>query len=122
MCKCNCIIDAIISLALGIVIGLVYSTGVITNIAIALWIILGLAILTLILSLLNRKCLCKNRKCIALSSIGAIVLPIIALSITLGTSLVYSIIIGVFGFFASFVILSLYRLIMCLADEACKCN
>ncbi len=122
MCKCNCIIDTIISLALGIVIGLIYSTGIITGITTVLWIVLGIAILTLILSLLNRKCLCKNGKCIAISTVGAIVLSTIALSVTLATSLVYAILIGIFGFFATFVILSLYRLINCFEEESCKCQ
>lgn len=121
MCKCNCIIDVIISLALGIVIGLVYSTGVITGIIPVLWIILGIAILTIILSLLNRKCLCKNGRCIAIATVGAIILSIIGLSITLATSLVYAIIIGLFGFFEVWVLLSLYRLIVCFAEESCKC-
>lgn len=123
MCKCNyCFVDAIISLVLGIVIGLIYSTGIITNIETILCIVLGLSILTILLSLLNRKCLCKNGKCIAISGIGAIVCSIIALSITLATSLIYAIIIGIFGFFATFVILSLYRLIICITQVSCECN
>ena len=105
MCKCNCLIDAVISLALGIVIGLIYSTGILTGITTVIWIILGIAILTLILSLVNRKCLCQNGECIAISAIGAIVFSIIALSITLATSIVYAIIIGILGFFASLFLL-----------------
>ena len=95
--------------------------GVITGIIPVLWIILGIAILTIILSLLNRKCLCKNGRCIAIATVGAIILSIIGLSITLATSLVYAIIIGLFGFFAVWVLLSLYRLIVCFAEESCKC-
>ena len=121
MCKCNCIIDAIISLAVGIVIGLIYSTGIITGITTAIWIIFGITILTLIISLINKKCTCINGSCTAIATIGSIILSIIALSITLGTSLIYAIIIGVLGFFASFVIISLYRIITCITKESCKC-
>lgn len=121
MYKCNCLIDAIISLALGIIIGLIYSTGIITAITTGIWIILGIAILTLILSLVNRKCLCQNGECIAVATIGTIALSIVTLSITLLPTLVYSIIIGILGFFAVFVLTSLYRLIRCLAKDSCKC-
>lgn len=121
MCKCNCLIDAVISIALGIIIGLIYSTGILTGIITIIWIVFGISILTLILSLTNKKCLCKNGKCIAIATIGAIVFSIIALAITLQTTLAYAIIIGIFGFFASFVLTSLFRLINCIAEESCKC-
>ena len=121
MLKCNCLIDVIISIAIGIVVGLIYSTGILTGITTAIWIILGITILTIVLSIFNKKCLCKNGKCIAIAVIGTIVLCIRILSLTLQTSLAYAIIIGIFGVFVSLMISSLYKIITCIAKESCKC-
>lgn len=120
---CGCLIAFITSVVLGIIIGALYFTAVISAITTALWISLGIAgvalvLFTLILLFARREaetCIISNGPCLVTGIIGTIVSLLIAFTVTLATGTVVSaVIVGFVAFFVFLTILSLLQLLLCL--------
>lgn len=128
MCNrdCDCVLGVIISLFLGVIIGVLFYFSLIPTITTALWIAFGLAALALVLivgiSIFGTpKCVCGNGKCLLAGIIGTLVTATISLSLTLtATSVIYAIIVGLTGFFFSLLLISFIYLISCLIEAHCN--
>ncbi len=128
MCNrdCDCVLGVIISLFLGVIIGVLFYFSLIPTITPALWIAFGLAALALVLivgiSLFGTpKCVCRNGKCLLAGIIGTLITTTISLAVTLtATSVIYAIIVGLTGFFFSLLIISFASLINCLVEAQCS--
>ncbi len=121
-----CCIGIFISLIVGIIIGVLFAFHVFTSLITAVWILLGIAVLTLIfvelalifgaLSFTNplNECLRRGIRCLLIGIIGTIIIAIILLSITLTISIPVIILVGLLAFFFTLMIISLIALIRCI--------
>lgn len=129
--RCECFIPAIIGIILGIVVGYLVFNFVIPGLVIAIWIALGISIVSLLLVFLTaiqaqgreEWCVCKYGGCIVIGAIFTIIATIIALSITIVTGiLATAILIGLGTLFLVFTIFSVAEFLLCLVKTNCKCR
>ena len=130
MCKktCECLFLAILSILLGVGIGVLYFNAFLTGIAAAISVAILLAFVALIvLAILaksgkDKECVCKVGKCVLGGSIVTIILGVVASAITLATaSIIFAILIGLGGAAFFFTLFTLIALIDC-AIECDKCD
>lgn len=127
-CVCgSCSLSGIIwSIIGGIAAGVLFYLGYITAIAVGIWIAFGIAAFSLIfilsssfLSSCNEACarfahcLRKNLKCMLIGIIGTIIFSIVALSISLTTTAVPTIIVGLLVLFFILLLSSLVSFLKC---------
>lgn len=130
---CCCLVGVIISVVIGIAVGLLFAFGFIPNIVTSVWIAFGLSVFTLIVLITAmlvaaccesdalKKCLRKNVLCLLVGIIGTLVTALVALSITLITSsIIVAIIMGLGAFFASLMLIALISFILCVVGNLCS--
>ena len=123
-----CAISIIIAIIVGVIAGILYTAGIIADIAILTGIFLIIAGISLIIqtkvltanSLTERyneleKCIRTNSLCLLVSTIGTIILGTILLSVTIVTTAILSILlVGFTVFFAIWMLLLIASLLYCL--------
>ncbi len=132
MC-CNrdygCVLATVISIFLGVIIGVLFFFALIPTIIPAIWIAFGLSILTLIglvtLSSADiergNQCMCIYGKCLLAGIFGSLITSIIALVITLTVGAVFgAIVIAIWGFFFTLLLIALIMLVKCLIEANCR--
>jgi len=133
MCKndCGCLISLVISSILGAIVGFIAFTTGIIGITTVIWIAFGLAvgalvllaILSVVTSGKEQRCICNNGTCLAIGAIGTIIAAIIALAITITTGVIATaVLIGLGVLFLGLTLFGLLSLILCLVDAACMCR
>ncbi|MDP4152044.1 MAG: hypothetical protein Q8865_01195 [Bacillota bacterium] len=136
MCKkSNCLLTAIFSIVVGIVIAALFAYNRIPHISVSCLIALALAAITLIiLSVLSSaagrsaalaKCVCFQGRCLLLSTIGTIVSTLIALSISLNHAHFLAAVLIFFVFtFLTMMLTTLTALLHCAIGRLChiKCD
>ena len=132
MC-CNrdygCVLATVISIFLGVIIGVLFFFELIPTIIPAIWISFGISVLSLvgvvILSSADidrcNQCLCMYGNCLLAGIFGTLILSIISLAITLTAGAVLSaLIIAVLVFFLSLLIITLLIAIKCIIEVNCR--
>ncbi len=121
-----CCIGVLLSLIAGIIAGVLFAFHVFTFLPVGVWIVLGIAVLTLIfvelalifgaLSFTNplNECLRRGIRCLLIGIFGTIILAIILLSILLTISTPVIILVGLLAFFFVLMVISLIALIRCI--------
>lgn len=124
----------VLSAIIGIIAGVVFNLGILTNVlaVIPYFAVIAAVILAIIIILLllpsNRKkalskCLCQYSGIIVVTSILTIALVLIVLSITLAaTSTLSAVLIGLLFALISAVLLSFLFFIYCIINKKCGCN
>lgn len=137
-CKCctpnACCIAILLSIVVGVVVGLLFAFTSIPFIVTAVWIALGLSGLALIivvvalfLSALSpdnaiASCLCKHMICLLVGIIGTLILAIILLAAPISPAVLTNIILVAIGaVFLSILIISLTSFLWCISRKVC-CN
>lgn len=125
----SCAAIAIVSILVGVALGITAFSVAIPNIINALWIAFGIGsfgvIFTTFLSLFSREkeCLCENGICLIIFSIGTVIASTIALALTIVTASVpIAILLGVGTFFLVGAILSILKILLCLVEASCRCK
>lgn len=133
MCECRCgrcILPLIIGIIFGIITAVLVNNGVIINFLPITWATFGIGLLAIVLLILIAlfseddvdECVCDNGKCLAIGSIGTVLLAVIILAVFTVTAETASVVLfGILGFFFIFTLTSLLQLILCLVDNDC-CN
>ena len=103
---------------------LLFFFGVITNLTIALWVVFGVGIFTLVSTFaaalltpvwISRKCFCKNKNALLTGGIGLVVTTVIALSSAIGAfSILSAILIGLVTFFLLLSVAAIICFIICI--------
>ena len=132
MC-CNrdngCLLATVVSIFLGVIIGVLFFFEFIPAILVGTWIAFGVAVLSLIgitaIAVAENKkgerCMCEYGGCLLAGIIGTIVSTLIALAVGLTAGVVLSaIIVAVLGFFFSLLIITVVLFIRCLIDANCR--
>ena len=128
---CGCIVSLLVGTVLGIIVGYISYSTLISGIVTALWIGFGIGIGTLILLTLlalwvngkQERCICANGTCLALSAIGTIITTIIGLAITIVTgSVLVSALIGLVTLFLTATLMNIFKLLICLINSNCGCR
>ena len=128
---CGCIVSLLGGTVLGIIVGYISYSTLISGIVTALWIGFGIGIGTLILLTLlalwvngkQERCICANGTCLALSAIGTIITTIIGLAITIVTgSVLVSALIGLATLFLTATLINILKLLICLINSKCGCR
>ena len=126
-----CCIGVIISLLVGVIVGVLYAFGLFTPLGAALWIVLGFAVLALLfveaavifgaISCKNpiSDCLCRGLCCLLTGIIGTILLVIILNSIAIAVTTAVIILVGILAFFFTLTLISLIALIRCIVRDMC---
>lgn len=121
-----CCIGIFISLLVGIIVGVLFAFNVFASLETGVWIVLAIAVLTLIfvelalifgaISFTNplNECLRRGIRCLLIGIFGTIILAIILLSIGIIICLPVIIIVGLLAFFFTLMIISLIALIRCI--------
>lgn len=133
MCNrdCGCLLAAVISAFVGIIIGVLFYFDFIPAITTTVWIAFGIAIFALIALISiaafgNQKvarCICRYGNCLLTGIIGTIIMAIATLAITLTTgNTLTAILIALGGFFTALLIIALICLVDCLIDANCRCR
>lgn len=129
MCRNNtCLATIAISLVIGILAGIVFFGALLPGIVTI--IIIGLLLATVsifaILLIKGRKeelCLCEYGTCLVIGIFGTIVTGIIALSLVLLTgSILFAVLIGLFGVFLVLTLLNLALILLCVVRTNCSCG
>jgi len=128
---CSCL-GVGISILVGAVVGVLFAFGLIPFITTIVWVVFGLAVLTLIFLVAGiflsatgccksealQKCTIRNTPCLLAGIIGTIISAIIALSIVLTPALIVVIVfIAILGFFFSLMIIGLIAYLSCITCE-----
>ena len=125
-----CIIGVLLSLIIGVIIGILFYLGYIPNITTAVWIAFGLAAFSLIIliaaaflavytnSKYLSRCLKHNIICLIAGIWGTLISALAALSIVLNTNYVsVAILVGISAFFTSLSLIALMIFVLCVIDN-----
>ena len=129
-----CIIEVIISIIAGVLVGVLFSNSVITALtgfvavalivsAIGLAILLGSLAISSVSGACNefKKCICKNGTCLLVASLGGLIAGTVAVILNIAVvSIATTLAIAFTTFFFVWVILSIFSLILCLIKETCR--
>ena len=128
---CGCL-GVVISAIFGIIAGVLFAFGFIPFVLTTAWIVLGLAVLTLLILVgtviaVNArecsdlsKCLCKNGACLLTGVVGTILTSIVSLSVVLDVASVPVIVlVAVVAFFFALMLIGLTSLLACFLCERC---
>lgn len=123
---CSCL-GLVISLFFGAIVGVLFALDYIPFITTIVWVVFGLAVLTLILLVAGvylgavsfpdvlKRCLSANALCLLAGTIGTILAAIVALSVVLNPALLaVDFIISILAFFFALMIIGLISLIYCI--------
>ena len=128
---CGCLLAAVVSIFLGIIIGVLFFFGFIPTIIPGIWIAFGIAVLsfigvTIIATMNDRevmRCLCQYGRCLLTGIVGTILTTIVALVIELTIGeILPTIIIAILGFFFILLIIAIVLFIRCLIELNCHNN
>ncbi len=125
----GCIIPAVISLILAVIVGVVFDAAVVTGLVALLYTILGVAafflITLIVIALLPTRrenyCVCENGTCLLLGSLGAIITSVITLALTVSTT-VTAVLLGIVTFFIALAIIEFFLFILCIVNSNCTCK
>lgn len=123
---CGCIVPAVISLLIAVIIGVIFTPAVVTGLTTLLFIIFGVAAFFLValiaIALFGRKredfCVCETGTCLLVGSLGAIITSAITLALTVSAT-VTAILVGIVTFFIVLAIIQFFLLILCLVKANC---
>lgn len=128
---CWCLLAAVISLFIGVILGVVYYFGLLPAIATPILILVILAAVFLITLVFVGafagpkigRCVCGNGNCLLGGIIGTIIFGIIALALELTTvTIARTIIVAIFGLFAALFITTLVIFVRCIIEANCRCR
>lgn len=134
--SCGICLSVLAAVVVATIIALLFAFDAIGSIVTVLWILFGFAVLMLIFfvvalfssSLTWRSilgcCLCCNGAVMLAAIIGTIVVTLIALSITLVVTDIFSIVlVALAAFFATLLLIEFVRLLNCLLNGVCcRCD
>ena len=134
LCKGTCIIEVLISIAVGIIAGIVFTNELLaTVVTFANVALVAAAVISIIFTLLIlgtkvlgkcngfEKCICKTGGCLLASIIGTLIAGIAILIIEISTGSIVSILsVGFAAFFFVWMVLSIVSLIGCLMRDICN--
>lgn len=123
---CGCIVPAVISLLIAVIVGVIFTPAVVTGLTTLLFIIFGVAayfLLALIAIVLFGKrkedfCICEFGTCLLVGSLGAIITSAITLALTVSAT-VTAILVGIVTFFIVLAIIQFFLLVFCLVKSSC---
>ena len=129
MCNCKCILNAVISVIVGIIVAVLSFLCILVAVQ-AVWVALALAVLILLILIFLvvfgdddiKKCICSNGICLAIGVVGTIAVSLLILAIVHITFLFAAVLFGIGGFFLSLMIISLLQLLICLVISNCSCR
>lgn len=131
ICGFKCIVPAILGIILGVVIGTLVNTGVIVGFLPIVWAAFGIALFSILLLVLisvfgdrkEERCVCKNGTCLVIGAIGTVLLALAILAVIATVPVAtLAVLFGIGGFFFIFNLVSLFQLLLCLADATCNCR
>ena len=131
ICGFKCVVPAIVGIILGIVIGVLVNTGVIVGFLPIVWAAFGIGLFAILLLVLisifgdrrEEKCVCDNGTCLVIGAIGTVLLALAILAVIATVPLTtLAVLFGIGGFFFVFTWVSLFKLLLCLADADCNCR
>ncbi len=126
-CKSSCTVGAVIaSVIVGVVTAFLQITGVITVTPVFLWVVFGIAVGYLAVSLAatalarrteNANCLCSSIRALLAGILGSILLAVILLAVGIvATSILSAILVGLLLFFFTLTLTSSACLVICLSN------
>lgn len=128
---CWCLLAAVISLFIGVILGVVYYFGLLPAIATPILILVILAAVFLITlvyvgafagSKIGR-CICGNGNCLLSGIIGTIIFGIVALALELtAVTIARTVIVAIFGLFAALFITAVVIFVKCIIEANCRCR
>ena len=127
---CSLIGSIFVSFIFGILMSLIFYFGLITNITFWLWIILAISILKFVLAVIKYaflneydECDCKYGLVMIVSSMlsGIVSMVLLGATLTAG-SILDALGVGVFGFFAIFMIITFVMYLFCKIVNNCNCG
>lgn len=128
---CWCLLAAVISLFIGVILGVVYYFGLLPAIATPILILVILAAVFLITlvyvgafaSSKIGRCICGNGNCLLGGIIGTIIFGIIALALELTTvTIARTVVVAIFGLFAALFITTVVIFVKCIIEANCRCR